>query len=263
MSEVETTVPQESQQAEVATAINEASTTTPTEQAAPQAQEPRKLKVKYLHEDKEVTEDEAVPLIQKGMDYDRVKAQSESLMEDRKYIEDLAKEYGMDPKTLKTELAKAAKATKLQELTAKGIPDDVAEEILESRKFREEQKARETQTQATERQNREAAEFLREYPGVKASDIPKNVWDDVNNGIPLVHAYARHENAMLKAQMQKAGAVAEVKAASASNAAAAPGAIGGSVSSPDYYSPERIETMSDRQVAENWPKIQASMKHWK
>jgi hypothetical protein len=262
MSEMETTVPQESQQAEVAAAIVEASTTTPTEQA-PQAQEPRKLKVKYLHEDKEVTEDEAVPLIQKGMDYDRVKAQSEALMEDRKYIEDLAKEYGMDPKTLKTELAKAAKATKMQELTAKGIPDDVAEEIIESRKFREEQKARETQVQATERQNREAAEFLREYPDVKATDIPQNVWNDVNNGIPLVHAYARHENSLLKAQMNKASAAAAVQSKSAENASAAPGAIGGSAPSPDYYSPERVEMMSDRQIADNWTKIQASMKNWK
>ena len=260
---METTVPQESQQAEVTAAIVEASTTTQLEQATPPAQEQRKLKVKYLHEDKEVTEDEAVPLIQKGMDYDRVKAQSESLMEDRKYIEDLAREYGMDPKTLKEELAKAAKATKMQELTSKGIPDDVAEELIESRKFREEQKIKETQVQATERQTREAAEFLKEYPDVRATDIPQSVWTDVNNGIPLVHAYARHENSVLKAQMQKVSAVAAVQSKNAENASVAPGAIGGSAPSPDYISQEAFMLMSDKDIAKNWDKVSASRKRWK
>jgi hypothetical protein len=262
MPELETTVPQESQQTGLQEAIENAETT-PQEAAAP-VTEQRKLKVKYLHEDKEVTEDEAVPLIQKGMDYDRVKAQSESLMQDRKYIEDLAKEYGMDPATLKTELAKAAKATKLQELTAKGIPDDMAEEILESRKFREQQKEKETQAQAAERQNREAAEFLKEYPSVKATDIPPSVWTDVNNGIPLIHAYAKHENSMLRAQVQKASAVDAIKEQSASNATAAPGSISGA--SPDssgYYTSDAVENMTQRQIADNYEKIVKSMNHWK
>jgi hypothetical protein len=151
----------------------------------------------------------------------------------------------------------------MQELTAKGIPDDVAEELIESRKLREEQKARETQAQATERQNREAAEFLKEYPDVRATDIPQNVWNDVNNGIPLVHAYARHENSMLRAQMNKASAAAAVQSKSAENASAAPGAIGGSAPSPDYVSQEAFMLMSDKDIAKNWDKISASRKRWK
>lgn len=38
---------------------------------------PRKIKVKYLQEDKEVTEDEAIPYIQKGMNYDHIKEKAD------------------------------------------------------------------------------------------------------------------------------------------------------------------------------------------
>lgn len=259
MSELEvvTTVPQESQIAEaIATAE-----TIPQEQAP--VAEPRKIKVKYLHEDKEVTDEEAVPLIQKGMDYDRVKTQADQLQEDRKFIEGLAKEYGMDAATLKAELSKAARATKAQELIDKGIPDDVVDEILENRKYREEQKARETQAQADTRRQNDAAAFLKEYPDVKPTDIPQSVWKDVEEGIPLIHAYAKHENSILRAQVQKTSMLAAVQTQNFENSNAAPGSINGTASAPDYYSPERVEKMSDRQVADNWTKIQASMKKWK
>jgi hypothetical protein len=39
--------------------------------------EPRRIKVKYLKEEKELTEEEAVPYIQKGMNYDYVKAKAD------------------------------------------------------------------------------------------------------------------------------------------------------------------------------------------
>ena len=264
MEQEVTTVPQESQVAEVVDAIASAETTPQSGEQATPTPEPRKLKVKHLHEEREVTEDEAIPLIQKGMDYDRVKTQSEQLMEDRKFIEGLAKEYGMDPATLKTELAKAAKATKLQELTAKGVPEDMAEEVIAARQYREELKARETQAQAEARRKEEAAAFLKEYPDVKPTDIPPSVWMDVENGVPLVHAYAKYENASLRAQMQKFAAVGAVAQQSAANAAAAPGAIGGAPAvENDFISQEAFLKMSDRESAANWDKIQKSMKHWK
>ena len=48
---------------------------------------------------------------------------------------------------------------------------------------------------------RDLARFIATYPGVRAADIPKQVWDQVSRGVPLVSAYALHENARLKAQL--------------------------------------------------------------
>lgn len=274
MEQEVTTVPQESHEAEIAAAIAEADTNPQMgdEQAGIEGEaaqetpkpEPRKLKVKHLHEEKEITEDEAIPLIQKGMDYDRVKTQSEQLMEDRKFIEGLAKEYGMDAATLKSELAKAARASKMQELTEKGVPVDVAEEVIEARKYREELKARETQAQAEARRRQEASDFLKEYPDVKPTDIPASVWQEVEAGIPLIHAYARHDATSLRAQLQKYATVGAVAQKSASNAAAAPGGISGAPAvESDYISPEAFERMTQREAMQNWDKIQKSMKKWK
>ena len=48
---------------------------------------------------------------------------------------------------------------------------------------------------------RDLARFVAAYPGVKGEEIPRTVWEQVSQGVPLVSAYAMHENAQLKAQL--------------------------------------------------------------
>ena len=43
--------------------------------------------------------------------------------------------------------------------------------------------------------------FLAAYPEVKAGDIPREVWQQVATGVPLLTAYAMHENRQLKMQL--------------------------------------------------------------
>ena len=43
--------------------------------------------------------------------------------------------------------------------------------------------------------------FLNTYPEVKANHIPREVWQQVAKGVPLVSAYAMHENQQLKMQL--------------------------------------------------------------
>jgi len=50
-------------------------------------------------------------------------------------------------------------------------------------------------------QRQDMERFLRAYPEVKAECIPKSVWTQVAQGIPLVSAYAMHENQQLKIQL--------------------------------------------------------------
>ena len=47
----------------------------------------------------------------------------------------------------------------------------------------------------------EMERFLNTYPEVKAGDIPREVWQQVAKGVPLVSAYAMHENQQLKMQL--------------------------------------------------------------
>ena len=48
---------------------------------------------------------------------------------------------------------------------------------------------------------REMERFLAAYPEVKAGDIPREVWEQAARGVPLVSAYAMHENRQLKLQL--------------------------------------------------------------
>lgn len=239
-----------------------------TEQNAPaqqeQAQAPQKVKVKVLHEEKELTIDEAVPYIQKGMDYDRVKSNYEKASEDSKFVERLAKKYGMDTSKLKQELEAAAEQQRISELTSQGVPEQLAQEIVEARQYKQERAEQETKAQAEARKAREAAAFVDEYPGVDPNTIPQSVWKDVNEGIPLVHAYARYENQMNRA---KAAEVAKAEALAAKNkesASASTGSLAGAPpTSPDFFTAEKVQTMSADEINRNWDKIMASRKHWK
>ena len=47
-------------------------------------------------------------------------------------------------------------------------------------------------------QAREMERFLAAYPEVKADDIPREVWQQAAAGVPLLTAYAIHENRQLK-----------------------------------------------------------------
>ncbi len=63
--------------------------------------------------------------------------------------------------------------------------------------------------------------FVHAYPGVKAEDIPQEVWGQVAGGVPLVSAYAMHENRQLRLALA-------AQAQSERNRARTPGGLGGS-----------------------------------
>lgn len=264
---IETTVPQGSQDVEsvVQTAqVTEATTpqTEPTQEETAKP-EPRKLKVKHLHEEKEITEDEAIPLIQKGMDYDRVKTQAEQAMEDRNYLAKLSKIYGMDPDTFKKEMEATAEEYRISDLRKQGIPDELAKEILAGREDREQRQHREKADVEAARKRDESMAFINEYPHVDPKTIPAQVWKDVDAGIPLVHAYARQEAKELRGKLAEYDKKTKVAASSAETAASNPGSTTGAIpAGQDFFSEDRVASMSNEEVTKHWSKIMSSMKHW-
>jgi hypothetical protein len=182
----------------------EQSTEEAQEQTEAAKEEARKLKIKYNHQDLELGEDEAVPLIQKGMNYDKLQEQLNSLKSDPRlsFVEELANENNMTVEQYLNAVKESREQQRLNELIQQNIPEDVAKEILESRKFREQLAS---EKKAKEMESRRAAEFqdfINTFEGVKAEDIPKEVWQLNSQGVPLKYAYMQHEYSKLQNEVK-------------------------------------------------------------
>lgn len=163
--------------------------------------------LKYMGEIKTVGREEVVTLAQKGLNYDRIlgerdtaKAEVSRLQEYENFLQELA---GPDNLSIE-DLIDSTRAEVLAQ--KEGIDPAVALQRIkldrdklafETQKSQEQAEQRAKQA-AEERQQEDFRKFVRAYPGVKAQDIPAEVWQKVRDGIPLVTAYSQHENKMLR-----------------------------------------------------------------
>lgn len=163
--------------------------------------------LKYMGEIKTVGREEVVTLAQKGLNYDRIlgerdtaKAEVTRLQEYESFLQELA---GPDNLSIE-DLIDSTRAEVLAQ--KEGIDPAVALQRIkldrDKRAF-EAQKSKEQADQRAkraeeERQQEDFKRFVQAYPGVKAQDIPAEVWEKVRGGVPLVTAYAQHENKQLR-----------------------------------------------------------------
>jgi hypothetical protein len=190
-------------------------------------EEMRTLKVKYLGEEKELTEEEAVTLAQKGMDYDRQRQKAETLTQEldsmRSRLGQLAEYEAFlkelaEPQALTVEdLMLETRATVLAK--QQGIDMETALARVKARQA--ERAAARAQAKPVEadpvkeaeaRRQRDVEAFLKEYGHVKPDEIPPEVWKKVGEGTPLVDAYRAHEVATIKAENQRLKAEMEAAA---------------------------------------------------
>lgn len=86
-----------------------------------------------------------------------------------------------------------------------GLSKELAAELYESRRFREQAAAREREEaarrEAEERKNKVFGTFLSEFPDVKADEIKPEVWQRVESGMDLTAAYAISRVRELEAQL--------------------------------------------------------------
>lgn len=179
--------------------------TTETAEGQEQTEEtPQMIKVKYNHEEREITLDEARELAQKGMNYDKQLEKLQQLESDPRlaFVESLAEQNNMSV----DEYIEAVKVQREQEeinqLIQQNIPEDIAKELLESRKFRENFKAKEKETETQSKQEAEYKDFIESFPNVDAETIPAEVWEKASQGIPLKYAYMEHQNNELQSKMK-------------------------------------------------------------
>lgn len=173
--------------------------------------------LKHLGEEKAVGRDEVVALAQKGMDYDRIREKWDGVKDDvtrlrmyEDFLGELAKARG-GTGDIKDEIASLIDETRIRTMMARAeaegkelSPAAAAAQAVKIRtEFVSAGTAIDPEEARQEKSLRETERFMQEYPEVPATDIPKEVWDKVNqNGGDLVAAYMQYENRNLKAELK-------------------------------------------------------------
>ena len=232
---------------------------------------PQSIKVKYNHQEVELPMDEAITHIQKGLNYEKAieRTRQEAAQQARdSWIEEQG--YAWKGKPIKTE-AEYKQALQEQELENKirsqyqNVPDEIVDELLESRKFREQfqsqQKATKEQQDFATRRNSMYEEYLTEFPEQDPAAIPKEVWAEADKwlksggreGRRLADALTRHNFKQSMAQQQ-------AEQANQSNAAASTGSVKTQGMPKGPLTEEMVENMSDKERMERWPEIKKLFK---
>lgn len=111
----------------------------------------------------------------------------------------------------------------------------------------------ERQRAELERMSRECDEFSELYPDRPLTSLPREVWDNVREGIPLAAAYAYSE-------ARREHALRRAEAANERNAQASSGDVVGQT--VGYFSPAEVREMTAAEVRSNYKRIMDSMKLW-
>ena len=153
------------------------------EPAPAPAPAPEGLELKYMGEVRQVPREEAVALAQKGMDYDRIRAERDELRGFRaqaapalELMEGMARRSGMSTEAF------------LERCRETALPGGTQSGDWEER-------------MRSEALDRDMRDFVSDYPDVKAEDIPKEVWEMVAGGKSLTGAYQLHRIRTLESRL--------------------------------------------------------------
>lgn len=143
------------------------------------------------------------------------------------------------------------------------VDDDVLQEIVESKKFREEYLTKKQQDEIKAKQEADFQAFYEAFPDTEAKDIPQSVWDEVHKGKSLVDAFTRHENQTLKQKLAEAEKKKQIDQQNNENAASSTGSVtGNGDGKPSFFTKEQVSKMSNAEVNKNWNAIMESQKKW-
>jgi len=166
--------------------------------------EPYKLRVKFNHQEVEIPEPDAIPLIQKGMNYDKLAERLISIQNDpvfSKYdkVRQLADMYGVEDDALLDALYDQYYQTAADQ---QGL---TPEQIRYEHELKQREATLNQRMQAEQQQRATYAmydRFLQAFPNIKAEDIKPETWARVQSGMDLTTAYVLQQNQELSLQMQ-------------------------------------------------------------
>ena len=176
-----------------------------------------KGKIKYNKEDHEVTSiEDLIENYQKGLNYDKKLQELENLQNSKleKYAKEKADALGISVDEYMDRVEKYEEDQKrqqeqseLDELVNAGMPDTLARELIAGREQRK-QLQRELNEIKEEREaakkeaakNKEYEDFLKDFPDVKASEIPKEVFEEAEK-TSLSNAYMKWKMKEMETQI--------------------------------------------------------------
>lgn len=169
-----------------------------------QEQQLQTLKIKYNKEEREIPLEEAIILAQKGMNYEKLQERLNSFEANPglQYLNELAQRSGFSIEDMVNHWRAEEQQQELNTLVQKNIPQEYAQEILENRKFRNELQSKQQEEQKQLKQNEEFKEFFDSFPDAKPTDIPAEVWQKNDAGVPLKYAFMEHQFNQLKNDVQ-------------------------------------------------------------
>lgn len=246
--------------------------TNPTTETA--TEEP-KIKIKYNHEEKELSVSEARELAQKGLHMDKAveRAKAETYQQARdSYIAEQNYEWMGKPITTEAQYKQALKEKETYDnLQNQSLPEEVISEILEGRRDREERNQEKLTIKQQQQKDAEYRDFFdyfstennRSFDPAKDT-IPDEVWQMVETkGNSLTDAYQIHELKQTKAKLNEFTKGSKTQESNNKNAMSGTGSVTGNGNATnDYFTADQVRAMSPEQVKANLKSIENSMKRW-
>ena len=164
-----------------------------------------RFELKHLDEKRSVSRQEVIALAQKGLDYDRIRAKYDALRADQPerdaheaLLQELAAGSGQSVDALLRSLRPAQTGPEGEEALSDPEAPAPAPERPEKSPL-----SPAPDPEADRRQS--YLRFSREFPQVKAEEIPPEIWRDFAAGKgDLAYLYARHENRQLRSALTAA-----------------------------------------------------------
>lgn len=142
------------------------------------------------------------------------------------------------------------------------VDEDLLQEVVESKKFREEYNEKQKREAAETREKEEFLSFSKAYPDVKGEDIPATVWAEYQSGKSLVDAYAKHENQLLKQKLATLEQQKQIEAQNQENAQSSTGSVtGNGTNVPTFFTKKQVDGMSTSEVNKHYDAIVKSMQN--
>ena len=194
----------------------------PQDKAAETEIEPEKAKaetdqfeLKHLDETRTVSREEVITLAQKGMDYDRIRTKYDELKAGEAqrsaheaFLKELADSAGQSVEdvidTARARMLANKAAAEGKTLSEEDALEQIKQEKAKQAPAEKPESAEEKSTEKDRETERQQSflRFSREFPEVKAEEIPAEVWKDFAEGKgDLADLFARQENKRLKAEL--------------------------------------------------------------
>lgn len=159
--------------------------------------------LRYNHEDRQVPLNELLSLGQKGLNYDKLQERLSSYESDPRiqFVDELSSQHGMTFDQFIESFRQEQIQGQIDELIQNNIPPEYAEEMVRNREFREKLEAEQRAREEKEMQDRDFMDFFntfkqlhgRDFDAQKDNDdIPQEVWQANEQGVPFKYAYLEH-----------------------------------------------------------------------